>query len=56
MSGNDTTSPLTTRAITNNTLDLTNYPTVTGIAIETGISIPTMNTIYYGLVKVNNES
>ena len=56
MSGDTTTSALTTRAIINNTLDLINHPTVTGIAITTGISIPTMNTIYYGLVKVNNES
>lgn len=47
MSGNSTTAALTTRAITNNT---------SNTAIATGTNIPTMNTIYYGLVTVNNTS
>ena len=55
MSGSTSTAALTTRAITNNTLD-PNQPTVTGIPITIGTNIPTMNTIYYGLVKVNGNS
>ena len=48
MSGSTTTSALTTRAITNNTSNtaITNSNT----------NIPTMNTIYYGLVTVNGAS
>lgn len=48
MSGSSTTAALTTRAITNNTSNtaITNSNT----------NIPTMNTIYYGLVGVNNAS
>ena len=48
MSGSTTTAALTTRAVTNNTSNaaITNNNT----------NIPTMNTIYYGLVTVNNAS
>ena len=46
MSGNNTTAAFTSRAVTNNT---------TNTAIVTGTNIPTMNTIYYGLVKVNGS-
>lgn len=48
MSGNTTTAALTTRAITNNT----NNTAIT----NNNTNIPTMNTIYYGLVTVNNAS
>ena len=48
MSGSTTTAALTTRAVTNNTSNtaITNSNT----------NIPTMNTIYYGLVGVNGAS
>lgn len=46
ISGSTTTSALTTRAITNNT---------SAAAIITGTSIPTMNTLYYGLPQINNS-
>ena len=47
MSGSTTTSALTTRAITDNN---------TNTAIATDTTIPTMNTVYYGLVAVNGGS
>lgn len=47
MSGDTITSALTTRAITNNNANT---------AIITGTNIPTMNTLYYGLVQVNGNS
>lgn len=47
ISGSSTTAALTTRAITNNT---------SNTAIVNNTNIPTMNTIYYGLVTVNNAS
>ena len=47
MSGNGTTSALTTRAITNNTSNTT---------ITSGTNIPTMNTLYYGLAQINNAT
>ena len=47
MSGNGTTSALTTRAITNNTSNTT---------IASGTNIPTMNTLYYGLALINNTT
>lgn len=45
MSGSTTTSALTTRAVTNNT---------SATAAATGTNIPTMNTLYYALPKINN--
>lgn len=45
MSGSTTTSALTTRAITNKT---------SATAAATGTNIPTMNTLYYALPKINN--
>ena len=47
ISGSTSTSALTTRAITNNT---------SNTAITASTNIPTMNTIYYGLVTVNGSS
>lgn len=47
ISGSTTTSALTTRAITNNT---------SNTAISNNTNIPTMNTIYYGLVKINGNN
>lgn len=45
ISGNSTTSALTTRAITN---------TTSATAATVGTNIPTMNTLYYALPKINN--
>jgi len=47
ISGNSTTAALTTRGITNNT---------SNAAITTGTNIPTLNTIYNGLVVVNDSA
>lgn len=47
MSGNSATAALTTRSVTNNT---------SNAAIANNTNIPTMNTIYHGLVTVNNAS
>ena len=45
VSGTTTTAAITTRAITNTTANA---------AITASTNIPTMNTIYYGLAKINN--
>ena len=47
MSGSSTAAAVTTRAVTNNT---------SNTAVVNNTNIPTMNTIYYGLVTVNNAS
>jgi len=46
ISGSTTTSALTTRGITNNS---------SATAAATGTNIPTMNTLYYALPKINNS-
>jgi len=48
---NTSTSPLVTRAVTNNT-----SPTaITNNGDNSNTNIPTMNTIYHGLPTINNN-